>query len=118
MVRHARLRDDLSMALLDRQLLLPAIQGILDAGCWCVYEVCLDVPRQVWEPRALICHRDPVRVVEAIAAESNGEPMLDARLIGCDRVTLRHDQGIAAQLCYIAERLMPPRPPRRHRERS
>jgi hypothetical protein len=118
MVRRTGLGDDLAMPLLDRQLLLPAIQRILDAGCWCVYEVCLDVPRQEWEPRALICHRDPARVVEAIAAESDSEPRLDARLIGCDRVSLRHDRGIAAQLCYIAELLMPPRPARRHRERS
>ena len=91
------------MPVLSRQNLLPAIQRILDRGCWCVYEVCLDIPGQRWEPRVLICHPHADQVIEAIEAECESEPALDARVNGFDRVTLHHDEGIDAQLCYLAD---------------
>jgi CBS domain-containing protein len=80
-----------------------AAQSILDRGGWCVCEVCVDVPAQLWEPRALICHRDSEAIADAIETEIAEEPGLDARITGCDRTTLRVEPALGAHLCYLAD---------------
>lgn len=80
-----------------------AAQSILDGGGWCVCEVCVDVPAQVWEPRALICHRDSEAVADAIETEIAEQPGLDVRITGCDRTTLQVQPALGAHLCYLAD---------------
>jgi hypothetical protein len=79
-----------------------AAQSILDQGAWCLLEVCLDAPTQVWEPRTLIFDLVPSAVADVIEEEMGQEPQLHARLTGCDRSTLAPDPGLGAFLCYLA----------------
>jgi len=92
----------------DRSHAAAAAQVVLEQGGWCVLEACVDIPGQRWEPRVLICERDPEAVADAVGDEIEREPGLDARLAGCDRRTLRPDPGMGAQLCYVALRPTPP----------
>lgn len=66
-------------------------------------EVCVDVPRQSWEPRLLIFDLVPDAVAEIVDEEMADEPHLDARLTGCDRWTLQPDPTLGAFLCYLAD---------------
>ena len=78
-----------------------AAQAILDHGAWCVYEVCLDVPGQRWEARALIFDLLATAVADAVEAEIMLEPDRDARLTGCDRSILMPVAGLGSYLCYL-----------------
>jgi hypothetical protein len=73
-------------------------------------EVCVDVPGQRWEPRVLMCVRDPGSVADLVSQEIAREPGLDARLGGCDRRTLRPDPTMDSELCNVAASPMPPAP--------
>ncbi len=102
----------------DRSRTAAAAQAVLEQGGWCVLEACVDVPGQRWEPRVLICERDPAAVADAVGEELEREPDLDVRLAGCDRQTLRPDPGMGAALCYVAVTPAPSdlaAPPRRAR---
>lgn len=67
-----------------------------------MYEVCLDVPAQRWEARALIFDLQADAVADAIEAEIEAEPEHDARITGCDRRTLAPAPEMDAHLCYVA----------------
>ncbi len=86
----------------ERSRVVRAAQRILDQGGWCVYEVCLDVPHQQWEARALIFDLLADAVADAIEEEIAAEPEYDGRLTGCDRRTLAPAAEMEAQLCYVA----------------
>lgn len=86
----------------ERSRVVRAAQLILDQGGWCVYEVCLDVPHQRWEARALIFDLFADAVADAIEEEIAAEPEYDARLTGCDRRTLAPAPEMEAHLCYVA----------------
>jgi hypothetical protein len=87
----------------ERSSTVEAAQVILDHGGWCVYEACLDVPEQRWEPRVVIFKRSADAVANAIELEVESEPFYDARLTGCDRLTLAPAPGMGAYLCYLAD---------------
>ncbi len=91
------------MSEIDSDRVTAAADRILDQGGWCVFEVCVDVPEQRWESRALIFDLSPVAVAEAVEHEIAYEPELDARLSGCDRRTLAPDPSMGAFLCYVAD---------------
>jgi hypothetical protein len=82
---------------------MQAAQRILDQGGWCLYECCIDVPRQLWEARLVIFDLSAEAVANAIEAEIELEPEHDARLTGCDRRTLCPDPGMGAYLCYVTD---------------
>jgi hypothetical protein len=83
---------------------MQAAQRILDQGGWCLYECCIDVPRQLWEARVVIFDLSAEAVANAIEAEIELEPEHDARLTGCDRRTLCLDPGMGAYLCYVTDK--------------
>jgi hypothetical protein len=87
----------------DRAQTINAAQRILDQRGWCLYEVCLDVPNQVWEPQILIFDIAAEAVADTVEAEISAEPDYDARLSGCDRCTLRPVAAMGAYLCYLAD---------------
>jgi hypothetical protein len=87
----------------DRDRATRAAEAILWQGGLCVFEVCVDIPRQVWEARALIFDLTADGVAETIAQEIDYEPERDARLSGCDRRTLRPEPAMGAYLCYVSE---------------
>jgi hypothetical protein len=68
-----------------------------------VFEVCVDVPTQQWEARAVIFDLQPDAVADTVAEEIRYEPELDARLTGCDRCTLHPEPAMGEYLCYVAE---------------
>jgi CBS domain-containing protein len=85
-----------------------AAQRIIDQGRWCVVQACVDVPGQRWEARLLVCDDEAEVVAGALADEVAREPGRDARLAGCDRVTLRLDPSVGTHLCHVAQTLSPP----------
>lgn len=87
----------------DRSGLLAAAHSVLEQGGWWVVERCLDVPGQQWEPRLIILTEDPEEVADAVVLELAHEPERDARLVGCDRRTLRPDHAKGAHLCHLAD---------------
>lgn len=91
----------------DRALVISAARSILQQGGWCVLERCVDVPRQLWEPRILVFDLIPEAVADAIEEELECEAEHDARLAGCDRRTLRLDPDMGTFLCYVAESSVP-----------
>jgi CBS domain-containing protein len=105
------------MALLDRARVLAAARAVLDNGGWCVLEACIDVPKQRWDTRLLICAEEPEDVADAIVGEILLEPERDARIRWCDRRTLRSDPAMGSHLCYVAATPATPEPigPRRRR---
>jgi CBS domain-containing protein len=96
----------------QRLPVVQAAQAILDHGGWCVYEVCLDVPGQRWEARALIFDLLADAVADAVEAEIMLEPDRDARLTGCDRSTLVPVAGLGSYLCYVSDARAPTPGPR------
>jgi CBS domain-containing protein len=92
------------MLIYDRALVIAAASSILDRGGWCMLERCVDVPRQLWEPRILLFDLVPNAVADAIEEELERESEHDARLAGCDRRTLQPDPAMGAYLCYLAQR--------------
>ena len=92
----------------DRERAVEAAERILEYRGWCVYEACVDVPRQRWEPRLLMFHLSPEAVADALEAEIELEPEHDARLSGVDRRSLQPLPGIGAFLCYVADDPAPP----------
>jgi CBS domain-containing protein len=90
------------MPLLARSRVVHAAQSILARGGWCVVERCVDVPHQRWEARILIFHSVAEAVAEAVEEEIAYEPEHDARLIGCDRGTLRPNSVMGAHLIYLS----------------
>jgi hypothetical protein len=89
----------------QRTPILAAAQAVRDHGGWAVLEACVDVPRQVWEPRLLILGDAVQTIIDAVAEEAACEPGLDLRLTGFSRVTLAPDPAIGSFLCYLAPTL-------------
>lgn len=87
----------------ERSRVFEAARRILERRGWCVYEVCVDVPAQEWEPRALFLDLTAEGVAESLAAEIELEPEHDARLTGVDRQTLRPLPGIGPDLVYLSD---------------
>ena len=94
-------RDDLGMY--DRSRTVEAARRILGQGGWCVYEACVDVPTQHWEPRILMFDLVAPAVADAVEAEIDDAPGQDGRLTGCDRRTLQPTEAMGAHLCYVAD---------------
>jgi hypothetical protein len=90
------------MPLYDRARTVAAARQILAHGCCCLYEVCVDVPRQHWEARVLILDLAPEAIADAIEDEIAAEPEADGRITGCDRVTLHPVPEAGAHLCYVS----------------
>jgi hypothetical protein len=82
---------------------MDAAQRILDQGGWCIYEACVDIAEQHWEPRALIFDLVAGAVADAVEAEIEAEPEHDARITGCDRHTLQPSETMGTYLCYLAD---------------
>jgi hypothetical protein len=83
----------------ERARTLDAAQRILAQGGWCVLEVCVDVPGQLWEPHLLLFDLVADAVADAVEDEVTHEPGLDARLTGYNRTTLAPDPGMGAFPC-------------------
>jgi hypothetical protein len=83
-----------------------AAQAILDRGGWCMLEVCVDIPRQIWEPRVLLFDVVARHVADAVAEELACEPGFDARLSGCHRRTLQPDPGLGAYLICLGDAML------------
>lgn len=94
----------------ERSLALDAARSILAQGGWCILERCVDIPRQRWEPRILLFDLTPEAVVDAVQEELELEPEHDARLVGCDRRTLRPEPEMGAYICYLADTGAPAAP--------
>ena len=107
MDRGARSRDHRAVPF-DRARAVEAAQRILAQRGWCVYEACVDIPGQRWEPRVLMFDLGPEAVADALKAEIELEPEHDARLTGVDRRSLQSLPGIGAYLCYVADDPAPP----------
>jgi hypothetical protein len=88
------------MPMIARERIVAAAEEMLDQGAWCVFEVCVDVPRQRWESRTLILKRRPADVADTVEREIAYESERDARLRGCDRHTLPE---LGDFLCYVAD---------------
>jgi hypothetical protein len=86
----------------DYERALAAAGQIIQNGGWCVLEVCVDIPRQRWEPRVVIFDLSSEAVASEVAQQIDYEPARDARLAACDRRTLRREPGAGAYLCYVA----------------
>jgi hypothetical protein len=95
------------MLLLNRTRLRAAARAILEQRDWCMLEVCVDVPNQRWEPRVVICVHNADTVVDAVAGQVTCEPDRDARLVGCDRRSLRPEPTKGSHLCYLADLPVP-----------
>ncbi|HEX7300471.1 MAG TPA: hypothetical protein VF257_15850 [Solirubrobacteraceae bacterium] len=76
--------------------------ALVDAGLWCVIEVCTDVPAQRWEPRLVLFLTDAVALVREVAAWIEDVPMWDARVAGYARDALRRDEAAPTALCHVA----------------
>jgi len=87
---------------LDREPFVAGAQAIIDAGLWCVVEVCLDVPAQRWEPRLLVCRDDVLAVARTAAEWTCASPDQDVRLAGYTRDTLVRVDEAPAPLCHVA----------------
>jgi CBS domain-containing protein len=87
----------------ERARVVEAAQAILDRGEGCVFEVCVDVPGQLWESRSMILSRSADEVATAVDEQITIEPGCDARLTGCDRRTLRRSVGADAHLVYVTD---------------
>lgn len=87
----------------ERCLAVQAAEQIIGQGGWCVYEACIDVPRQVWEARSLSFELTAEGVADEVEAEIELEPEHDGRLTACDRRTLLPEPGMGAYLCYLAD---------------
>jgi hypothetical protein len=88
----------------ERSRIFEAARRILDRRGWCLYEVCVDVPAQRWETRALLLDLTAEGVAAACEAEIELEPEYDARLTGVDRRTFLPLPGIGPHLVYLSER--------------
>jgi hypothetical protein len=79
-----------------------AAEQIIQAGGWCVIEVCIDIPGQRWEPRVYVLDRAPAAAARKVGEQIEYEPERDARIAGCDRRTLLPDPAMGSYLCYLA----------------
>ena len=86
----------------ERAALIKAADGLIERGLWCVVEVCVDVPRQVWERRLAILRSDGAGVADAVAEWVWCTPELDVRLNGCRRTDLGLAADAPTHLCYVA----------------
>lgn len=82
--------------------LIEAADEIIGRGLWCVVEVCVDVPNQIWERRLVVLRRDGAGVAEAVADWVRTGPAQDVRLNGCSRTDLRPVADSPTRLCYLA----------------
>lgn len=106
------------MIAFSRSEVVSAAQAVIDAGGWCVLELCIDVPTQRWEPRLLVCNERADDVAEAVGIELVLDPACDARISGYNRCTLLREPAMGAHLCRVTElpSVPPGRPtPRDHR---
>ncbi len=85
----------------DRTAIVSAAEEILDANLWCVVEVCLDIPEQVWDRRLVIFRDDGEAVADAVAEWVDSTPHLDTRLSGCARNNLHSVPVAPRHLCYL-----------------
>jgi len=81
---------------------VPTASAIVDAGLWCVIEVCVDTAADEWEPRLLICHNDTQGILRAVAEWIAGVPTLSARIAGYTRDRLRRVDWAPIALCHVA----------------
>jgi hypothetical protein len=86
----------------DHERFVEAAELIIGAGGWFVLEVCLDIPKKGWEPRIVICRADASAVADAVRAELELEPALDARLTWSDRATWLPVRSRGAHLVHLA----------------
>ncbi len=87
----------------ERSQAVAAAQSILDRHGWCVYEVCVNVPEQLWESRVLFFDLTAAGVADAVEAEIQLEPEHDGRLTGCDRRGLYPEATMGSYLVYVAD---------------
>lgn len=85
-----------------RVAMIEAAEAILERDLWCVVEVCVDVPGQVWERRLAILRRDGAGVADAVAEWVRSAPERDLRLNGCRRSDLILAPDAPTHLCYLA----------------
>jgi hypothetical protein len=85
-----------------RARVVAGASAILQAGGWCVLEICTDVPAQRWEAQLLIFDLTADAVADVVAQEVADRPDHDARLTGCDRATLAPCAALGAHLVYVA----------------
>lgn len=88
----------------ERSRVFDAARRILERRGWCLYEACVDVPGQRWEPRTLFLDLTAAGVAESFAEGIELEPEHDARLTGVDRRTLLPLPGIGPDLVYLSDR--------------
>lgn len=86
----------------DHGDLVIAAELILAQRLWCALEVCVDVGRQLWEPRIVIFRRDGEGVADAVEEWLWEAPDHDVRMIGRRRSDLQPVSGAPACLCYLA----------------
>lgn len=86
----------------ERAALIEAAEELIERSLWCVLEVCVDVPRQVWERRLAILRSDGAGVADAVAEWVRSAPEQDVRLNGCRRTDLRLSPDAPTHLCYLA----------------
>ncbi|HVX33722.1 MAG TPA: hypothetical protein VHA80_11340 [Solirubrobacterales bacterium] len=86
----------------ERTAIVVAAEEILAAGLWCVVEVCVDIPGQVWDRRLVIFRDDGEGVADAVAEWVAVTPRLDARLAGCARDSLHAAPAAPRRLCHLA----------------
>jgi len=86
----------------ERTAIVAAAEEILAAGLWCVVEVCVDIPGQVWDRRLVIFREDGEGVADAVADWVEATPDLDARLSGCARDSLHVAPAAPRRLCHLA----------------
>jgi hypothetical protein len=77
-------------------------RAIVDAGLWCVVEICTDVPAQRWEPRLMLCLTDVVALLREIVGWIEDVPMWDVRIAGYEREALWRDEAAPTALCHVA----------------
>jgi hypothetical protein len=102
MVRAALLGYPSPMFGYRRARVIAGAKAILDAGGWCVFELCTDVPAQTWEAQLVIFDLTAEAVADVVGQEVAERPEHDARLTGCDRSTLAPNATMGAHLVYLA----------------
>jgi hypothetical protein len=80
----------------------PVPEAIVEAGLWCVIEICIDIPAQRWEPRLLLCLTDVPAILREIIRWIDAVPMWDVRIAGYTREELCREHQAPTALCHVA----------------
>jgi hypothetical protein len=86
----------------ERAEIVATASAVTARRSWCVIEVCVDVPRQQWEPRLLVCQSDPGAVADAVEDWVGTDPSCDVRLGALTRTGLQPDPQSPDLLCHLA----------------